>query len=1296
MAYGLCWKQLLQEIDNTMRSETTRRSFALLLLLTILNINLPAAPDRSVVTTDDDVPSGRKIVEFEQNMGQFDPQVKYVARTAGSMLFLTGDRAMYVLPFEDVNAPKAESQPGVERTSQRFHAVSMAFMNANSDIAAAADQLSKHRTNYFLGSDESHWRSNVPNFGEVRFESVYDGISTVWYGRENGGTQYDLVVAPFADAGRIELKFDGADSISINDEGSLLINTPAGTLKQNRPFTYQKGENSTLVEVPSSFAVDGTTVRFTLGEYDRSRELVIDPTVTLNNMPFSTFLGSFGDDVANDIAVDTNGCTYITGRTTSISFPTTTGTFDTTNNGSEDIFVTKLNSSGTGLVYSTYIGGSFFDEGRGIAADPNGNVYVTGAASINLPTTAGAYDTTFNGGSDVFVTKLGSSGSSLIYSTYIGSSSIEYGEDITVDQAGNAYFVGRTSDAVVDYPTTSGAFDETFNGFDDAFLTKLNDTGTGLVYSTFLGGSEIDIGLYVEVTTAGEAIVGGTTTDGTTDLQTVAGSYDVVHNGVTDFFVSKLNAAGSAQIFATFIGGPGIDNVGGMAVDPSGAVYVAGTVSTGFPTTAGVFDTTVAGSNEIGLSKINSTGTSLMYSTFLGGTQGESAYGLAVDRFGIAYLTGINFGGDYPTTAGAYDTTFNGSNDAIVTVVNPSATALINSTYIGGGGSDSANAIAIDGNGNIYIAGQTVSNATPYPTTPDAFQTFHAGSTDAFVTKLGDLSIGGRVIDTAGNPMSNIMVAMSGQVSGSVLTGADGRFGFTDTVPGEPHAVSATRSGYTINPAIFNITSLANNRELVFVATPGSPSGGSGGTLLFQNLSYIKSENGSSILLTVQRTGIISSQVTVDYHTDGGTALPIQDFQPISGTLTFGPLETIKTISIPIVNDQTLEPREAFTITLDNPTNNSDIENGRQTTTVSLLDDDLGSGDLLISEFRTRGRLGANDEYIKLFNPNDFDLTIFAADGSSGLTLTRSEAGTLASIATIPNLVTIRSRGHYLLTNNSPSGGFSLIDFPTGIGTITTVGDQTFANNVPDGADIVLLRTSDPLQFGHANKVDSIGFAGSIWAEGNGLAPTVPANRESCYVRRLISGGFQDTNDNRNDLMLVDTHAAIYPSPDQSRVISVLGAPAPETSESLRMMSPAEVSMVQSGTELFDPSPVENGPNGTLTIYRTVTNNTSSPISALRLRAIDFPTIGSLSQRRFSSRPDFRLLNSIDANGALGLSLAASRSQPNGGGLNSTLTVDSVTAANPLAPGESIVIAIRFGVMRWGKHPFNAALEALQ
>lgn len=1273
---------------------------AILTQLTIIVLLLPAVSLGTIDAGDKTIafPSAitntigeRQMTEFEQNLGQFDPRVKFAARAAGTMMFLTGDSAMYVLPFE-------ETEPSGENTIKRSHAVSMTFANARTDIASSGNNASEHRTNYFLGDDASKWRSDIPNYREVRFDNVYDGISTVWYGRENGATQYDFVVAPNADASQIELRFDGADSVSLSENGDLLITTPAGTINQKRPFTYQVAEDSQRVEIPSSFAIDGNTARFSLGEYDRNRELVIDPTVTLNNMPLSTFLGSFGDDTVNDIAVDQFGSMYVTGRTLSISFPTTTGTFDTTSNGNEDAFVARLNGSGTGLVFSTFLGGTFYDEGKGIQVDAQGNVYVTGNALSAFPTTGGAFDTTFNGGIDVFLSKLNPTGSALILSTYIGASQNDTANALAIDGAGNIYIVGQTFDTITDFPTTAGSFDTTHNGIEDAFLAKLNDLGTALIYSTFLGGSEIDTATNVSVNSSGEATVAGTTSDGATDFQTTAGAYDTTHNGVTDVFVSRFNTAGSAQLFSTFIGGPGIDNAGGMEIDAAGSVYVAGSVSGGYPTTAGAFDTVNAGSTETGLTKLNPSGSALIYSTYLGGTQSETPRGVAVDQFGHAYIAINNFGGDYPITTGAYDTTYNGSNDAVVSMVNQTGTGLVYSTYLGSPGIDIPSSIAIDPNGNVYIAGQVTAGATPYPTTPDAYQSFNAGGIDGFITKLGDLSISGRVIDTSGNPLPNVMIAMSGQVSGNMITGSDGRFGFTDTVPGEPHSITAMRSGYTINPSIFNITSLANNRELIFIGTTGPPSGGAGGTLLFENLTYNKSENGNSVTATVSRTGIVSSQtpITVDWATSNGTATAGQDFVAANGQLSFGPFETSKTISIQLLNDNVLEPREAFTITISNPTNSSDIDLGRASTTVNVLDEDIKNGSLLISEFRQRGRLGANDEYVKLFNPNDFDVTINTSDGSSGITLARTSGGQATSIVTIPNLVTIRSRGHYLITNNNPSGGFSLIDFPTGNGTTTAAGDQVFASDIADNSGIVLLNTANSLFFTQENAVDRIGFTGSIWAEGSGLVPMSPSNFESCFVRKLSLGTLTDTNDNRSDFLLIDNHSRLFSANDGSKVYSALGSPAPETSESLRMMLPSEVSITAAGTEDHDPIPVPNGVGGTLTVYRQITNNTNAPILALRLRAIDFPTAGSAMQRRTSSRPDFRLFSSTDSNGVFGVSLAGERLQPNGGGINSTLSVDSITSQTPLLPGQSITVAIRFGVMRWGRHPFVAAIEALQ
>ena len=1239
--------------------------------------------------TENQISNTRTAVSFEENRGQFDKQVRYFARSGGANVFLTATEAIYVLPLENTEQRTADN-------GQKAFALRMKIVGANAESTFTGEHLREQRTNYFKGTAED-WRTDIPNFGVVHYENVYNGINMVWHGLESGATRYDFVVAPNVDAEQIVLEFDGADNLEIGADGNLLIHTPAGIIKQNKPFSFQETDGAKQ-EIESRFIIEQSKIKFQIGDYDRSKPLVIDPTVSLNNLAFSTFLGSFGDDISNDIAVDASGNTYITGRTLSPAYPTTAGTFDTSANGQEDVFVTKINASGTNVVFSTFLGGTFYDEGNGIVVDPVGNIYIAGAASAAFPTTSGAFDTTFNGGADVFITKLNPNGSNLLYSTYIGSASIDFANDLAIDGGGNAYIVVRTSDAVIDYPTTAGTFDETFNGFDDVAVTKLNDTGTVLVYSTFLGGGSIDNGTSIAVSSNGEAIIGGATTDDAVNFPTTAGAFDTTHNGATDFFITRLNAGGSALVYSTLIGGAGIDNASAITIDTGGNVYIAGSVGSGFPTTVGVFDTTVAGSNEIGLSKISANGATLVYSTFLGGTQGENASGLAVDNFGNVYLTGGNFGGDYPTTSGAFDTTFNGSNDGIFTVVNATATGLIYSTYLGGGGTDFGNDIVLDTTGNVYLTGRTIAVGAAFPTNAQAFQNFNAGGNDVFVTKFGNFAISGRVIDTNGNPLSSVMVTMSGQTSGFMVTGADGRFGFTNTVAFQPHAVAASRSGYNINPSIFNIAMLDNNRELIFIGTPGSPTGGSGGTLRFENLSYNKAENGSTATVTVKRIGTITepNPVTVDWATVSETAVEGQDFAATSGVLTFNILETTKTITVPIFNDAILEPRESFSISLNNPTNNAEIENGRGSTNVQILDEDLANGSLLISEFRQRGRLGANDEYIKLFNPNDFDITIQTSDGSNGLTVARSNGANLTSIAAIPNLVTIRSRGHYLLTNNNPNGGFSLIDYPTGNGTTTAVGDRTFSADIPDNSNLVLLKTTDSAQFNHTNLLDAVGFGAADWKEGNGLSPIGAENSESSFVRKLTADGLQDTNNNQLDFLLVDNHATVFAA-NGLKNYSALGAPAPETSDSLRQMKNSEVSIEDYGAEVFNSTPVPNGSQGTLTVYRRITNNTNQPISALRLRAIDFPTVGTLTQSRFSSRPDFRLLNSTDEGEIIkGVTLAAERLQPNGGGINSTLTVESITANTPLFPNQSVIVAIRFGVMRYGRHPLSLGIEALQ
>ena len=894
-------------------------------------------------------------IYFEENRGQFDSRVRYISRSPnGQTIFLTASDIVYVVQNQAQSSkPKVQS---LESKNPKSNAVAVYLRIAgakNNSTFAGSEEL-QGRTNYFRGNNPDNWQTDVRTFSRVNYEGVYRGVDMSFYSNERGEFEYDFIVKPNANHNQIALEIEGANGVRVKENGDLEIETAAGTITQRKPFTYQGSTENFKHEIQSSYKIQTTNngqrttdkflVKFEVGNYDSTKPLVIDPSVTLNNLSFSTFLGSAQNDIGNDVAVDNAGNVYVTGRTLSPLFPTTPGAFDTTQNGSgfEDVFVTKLNASGTGLIFSTFLGGAFYDEGLGIAVDSNQNVYVTGSASSSFPTTVGSFDTTFNGGSDVFVTKLNSTGTALVYSTYIGASSIDSANDLAIDANNNAYIVGRTSDTVVDYPTTAGAFDTTHNGSDDAFITKLNDTGTALVYSTFLGGSAIDTGLSIAINSNQEVYVAGTTTDDVTDLQTTVGAFDTTHNGSTDFFVTRISNDGSALIFSTFVGGPGIDNCNGLAIDNAGNAYITGSISTGYPTTAGVVDTTAAGSGEGGLSKISADGSTLVYSTYFGGTQGEQGRGVAVDSIGNAYIVGDTFGAgnDYPTTVGAYDTTYNGSNDVILTVFNTTATAYLYSTYFGGAGSEFGNDIALDSSGNVYLTGQTASAATNLPTTINAFQTTHGGGSDVYVAKFGDFAIAGRTVDANGAPISNAAVSLSGNISDLKMTDTQGYFAFTDTEAGENFTVAASRTSTVFNPSLFNITGLARNKQLVFIGTSGAPTGHPGGMLRVYPVRNIN-ENDEFITIAIERVEVFNQNVvTIDYRTSEGTATSNEDFIPQQSTLTFLPFDFVKTVNVRILDDKVEEESETFTFILSNPTGGATLSEN-SVTQIIIADNDV-------------------------------------------------------------------------------------------------------------------------------------------------------------------------------------------------------------------------------------------------------------------------------------------------------------------------------------------------------------------
>src|SRR5690606_12989683 len=333
---------------------------------------------------------------FEENVGQFDEKVKYLARGAGGYdLFLTATDAVYVV-HEREQAPAGPWDRGAEhlppklkeeadelQQPQHATAVYMTLSGARRDATFSGTEMLEHKTNYFKGRKEN-WRTNIANYRRVETRGIYNGVDMVWHGRESGGVQYDFIVQPGADASQIGWDIRGARSAEIDEEGSLIIHTDYGDIRQERPFTYQD-VNGARQEVASSFTIDNSTrgdsvahIGFLLGEYDTTKPLTIDPSVNLSNLSFSTFLGGGSNDQGTSIAADSVGNVYVTGATQSTEFPTTPGTVDTSHNGNYDVFVTKLNAAGTALIYSTFIGGSGSDIAYDIAVDASGNAFITG------------------------------------------------------------------------------------------------------------------------------------------------------------------------------------------------------------------------------------------------------------------------------------------------------------------------------------------------------------------------------------------------------------------------------------------------------------------------------------------------------------------------------------------------------------------------------------------------------------------------------------------------------------------------------------------------------------------------------------------------------------------------------------------------------------------------------------------------------------------------------------------------------------------------------------------------------
>jgi hypothetical protein len=652
-------------------------------------------------------------LSFEANQGQTDPRVKYLAHGRGYTLWLTLDEAVLALQKES------------SRTPAVLH-MKLAGANAGARVTGLAELPGK--SNYYIGNDPKKWQTDVANYAKVEYASVYPGVDLVYYGNQ-GQLEYDFVVHPGADSRSIQLaigsgeqagsrqKAAGSDAgvgavgepprahhdapLRVDANGDLVVGTGDGEVRFHKPLVYQPAESRQWSVVSGQLQrttnhgprtkdfLDGkyvltgnNQVSFEVGSYDRRRPLVIDPVLS-----YSSYLGGTGGDVAYAIAVDSSGNAYIAGQTFSTDFPTTTP-FQSSNNGNGDVFVTKFNStgssSGAALLYSTYLGGKGADVAYGIAVGAEGDAFITGSTSSS---------------------------------------------DFPVSPTAT----GTTTPAVFQ-PTYGG-------GESDAFITQLNSLGDKLAYSSYLGGRGADAGQAIAVDSAGNAYVTGSTQS--SDFPTVTGAFQPATAGGSDAFVTEVNFAGTQLLYSTYLGGSNADVGQAIQVDSSGNAYVAGvTFSTNFPTQS-PYQSDNHGSPNAFVAELNPTASALVFSTYLGGSNDDRAFGIALDSSGGIYVTGTSLSADFPTTTGSFQAVSHGGGDAFATKFNPGGAGLAYSTFVGGSGSDQGKGIAVDSSGEAFITGFTQSTDFPIADAVQSLINLGLGSScggnpcpDAFVTKL--------------------------------------------------------------------------------------------------------------------------------------------------------------------------------------------------------------------------------------------------------------------------------------------------------------------------------------------------------------------------------------------------------------------------------------------------------------------------------------------------------------------------------------------------------------------------------
>ncbi|MEX2262676.1 MAG: carboxypeptidase regulatory-like domain-containing protein [Bryobacteraceae bacterium] len=661
---------------------------------------------------------------------------------------------------------------------------------------------------YFRGG----WTRSVPTFSSVRYNSVYPGVDLLYYGHGQQ-LEYDFVVAPNADPGQIRLGFKGTESVRLAANGDLILQLDGGEVKLHKPVAYQEVAGR-RVPVEAAFLLRQTPrpeASFAVGSYDASLPLVLDPVLS-----YATFLGGTGADSGAGIALDASGNAYVTGTTTSNDFPVSEGAVQSARKDNSDVFVSKLNPTGTAVLYSVYLGGSGSDRATGIAVDAGGSAYISGFTdSIDFPVAGNAVQSTYGGGfRDAFAVRLNPTGTALTYSTYIGGSGEDNANGIAVDGLETAFLVGATDSS--NFPTTRNAFQTGKRGVYVPFVSRLGSDGSSFVYSTYLGGSGVGTGWAIAVDAGGGAYVTGQTDSA--DFPTTQGAFRSGKAGGNDVFATKLDPGG-ALVYSTFVGGAGEDAGLGVAADNTGSAYITGETRSGdFPVTPGALQVRGSANRTAFLAKLLPAGNALSYATFLGGSGGEYGASVAVDSAGSPVVTGQTSSTDFPVTRGAIRPARGDGGSAFASKLSASGNRLIYSTFLGAGGGTRGAGVALDASGNAYVTGAI--NTGELTAGPGVVQpAFRGGDSDAFVARIADLfSISGRVLDAGGQPIGGATITLDGVRRSTAETDSVGVYTFTD-LPASNYAVSASKTAFRFSPATHSFNDLSANQTADFTGT---------------------------------------------------------------------------------------------------------------------------------------------------------------------------------------------------------------------------------------------------------------------------------------------------------------------------------------------------------------------------------------------------------------------------------------------------------------------------------------------